>query len=178
MKDRTRWLLGGLALGAGAIGAVNAYWKRKNVLHTHKKPADVWARPGMEVTFRAELMPSRDRNQRTFLVKIRVDVSPNLSVKEQRVQMTYVVAEPCVNCRYTDCALVCPVEAFHLDDDMLVINPETCIDCDACVPECPVEAVFSEANVPAEWTSFTPLNAERALSGLPTITARLDPLCE
>jgi len=68
MKDRTRWLLGGLALGAGAIGAVNAYWKRKNVLHTEKK-VDVWARPGMEVTFRAELMPSRDRNQRTFLVK-------------------------------------------------------------------------------------------------------------
>ena len=64
--------------------------------------------------------------------------------------MTYVVAEPCVNCRYTDCALVCPVEAFHLDDDMLVINPETCIDCDACVPECPVEAVFAEEKVPAE----------------------------
>ena len=62
--------------------------------------------------------------------------------------MTYVVAEPCVNCRYTDCALVCPVEAFHLDDDMLVIHPETCIDCDACVPECPVEAVFAEAAVP------------------------------
>ena len=98
--------------------------------------------------------------------------------KEQRVQMTYVVAEPCVNCRYTDCALVCPVEAFHLDDDMLVINPETCIDCDACVPECPVEAIFSEANVPPDWASFTPLNAERALSGLPTISARLDPLCE
>src|ERR1700704_4990793 len=53
--------------------------------------------------------------------------------------MTYVVAEPCVNCRYTDCAIPCPVEAFHLDDDMLVINPDTCIDCDACVPECPVE---------------------------------------
>ena len=68
MKNRTRWLLGGLALGAGAIGAVNAYWKRKNVL-TEKKAGDVWARPGMEVTFRAELMPSRDRNQRTFLVK-------------------------------------------------------------------------------------------------------------
>src|SRR4026207_1969208 len=68
MKDRTRWLLGGLGLGAGAIGAGHAYWKRKNVLHTEKK-VDVWARPGMEVTFRAELMPSRDRNQRTFLVK-------------------------------------------------------------------------------------------------------------
>lgn len=92
--------------------------------------------------------------------------------------MTYVVAEPCVNCRYTDCALVCPVEAFHLDDDMLHINPETCIDCDACVPECPVEAVFAEANVPPEWAHFTQMNAEKSLSGLPTITARLDPLCE
>jgi ferredoxin len=98
--------------------------------------------------------------------------------KENASRMTYVVAEPCVNCRYTDCALVCPVEAFHLDDDMLHINPETCIDCDACVPECPVEAVFAEANVPPEWAHFTQMNAEKALSGLPTITARLDPLCE
>ena len=69
MKGRTRWLLGGLALGAGAISAVNAYWKRKNVRHPEKKATDVWARPGMPVTFRAELMPSRDRNQRTFMVK-------------------------------------------------------------------------------------------------------------
>jgi len=68
MKNRTRWLLGGLALGAGAIGAVNAYWKRKNVL-TERKAGDVWARPGMPVTFRAEVMPGRDRRERTFLVK-------------------------------------------------------------------------------------------------------------
>ncbi len=68
MKNRTRWLLGGLALGAGAIGAVNAYWKRKNV-QTARKANDVWARPGMPVTFRAELMPGRDRLERTFLVK-------------------------------------------------------------------------------------------------------------
>jgi hypothetical protein len=68
MKNRTRWLLGGLALGAGAIGAVNAYWKRKNV-QTARKASDVWARPGMPVTFRAELMPGRDRLERTFLVK-------------------------------------------------------------------------------------------------------------
>ena len=94
------------------------------------------------------------------------------------ILMTYVVAEPCVNCRYTDCALVCPVEAFHLDDDMLVIHPETCIDCDACVPECPVEAIFPENSVPPDWASFTQINADRALSGLPTITARLDSLCE
>ena len=57
-----------MAIGAGAIGAVNAYWKRKNV-QTEKKVGDVWARPGMQVTFRAELMPGRDRNERTFLVK-------------------------------------------------------------------------------------------------------------
>jgi hypothetical protein len=68
MKNRTRWLLGGLALGAGAIGAVNTYWKRKNV-QTERKAGDVWARPGMPVTFRAELMPGRDRHERTFLVK-------------------------------------------------------------------------------------------------------------
>ena len=68
MKIRTRWLLGGLALGAGAIGAANAYWKRKNV-QTERKAGDVWARPGMQVTFRAELMPGRDRNERTFFVK-------------------------------------------------------------------------------------------------------------
>ena len=67
MKNRTRWLLGGLALGAGAIGAVNAYWKRN--VQTQRKTSDVWARPGMPVTFRAELMPGRDRRERTFLVK-------------------------------------------------------------------------------------------------------------
>ena len=68
MNKRTRWLLGGLALGAGSISAALAYWKRNN-LHVEKKAHDVWARPGMPVTFRAELMPGRDRNQRTFLVK-------------------------------------------------------------------------------------------------------------
>jgi hypothetical protein len=68
MKQRTKWLLGGFAIGAGAIGAAGAYWKKKNLL-AEKKVGDVWARPGMPVTFRAELMPGRDRLQRTFLVK-------------------------------------------------------------------------------------------------------------
>jgi len=68
MRNRTRWLLGGLAIGAGAIGAVSAYWKRKSV-QPEKKVGNVWARPGMAVTFRAELMPGRDRRQRTFVVK-------------------------------------------------------------------------------------------------------------
>ncbi len=68
MKKSTRWLLGGLAIGAGAVGAASAYWKKKNV-PAEKKVIGVWARPGMQVTFRAELMPGRDRQQRTFLVK-------------------------------------------------------------------------------------------------------------
>ena len=67
MTKRTRWLLGGLALGAGSISAA-LRWK-KNIRHMEKKASDVWARPGMEVTFRAEIMPGRDRQQRTFLVK-------------------------------------------------------------------------------------------------------------
>ena len=67
MNKRTRWFLGGLAFGAGAISAAFAYRKRNNV--QLEKKSDVWARPGMPVTFRAELMPGRDRNQRTFLVK-------------------------------------------------------------------------------------------------------------
>ena len=79
MKKRTRWLLGGLAVGAGAIGAVNAYWKKRNV-NSSKKSEDVWARPGMPVIFRAELMPGRDRNQRTFVVK---ELLPNGRVSLQ-----------------------------------------------------------------------------------------------
>jgi ferredoxin len=76
--------------------------------------------------------------------------------------MTYVVTELCVDCKYTDCAAVCPVEAFHELPDRLYINPETCIDCDACVPECPVEAIFSEATLPDEFAEWLALNAEAA----------------
>jgi ferredoxin len=74
--------------------------------------------------------------------------------------MTYIVTEACVDCKYTDCAAVCPVEAFHELPDRLYINPETCIDCDACVPECPVEAIFSDAALPVEYQDWLELNAE------------------
>jgi ferredoxin len=57
---------------------------------------------------------------------------------------------------------VCPVECFYQDEKMLYIDPADCIDCEACVPECPVEAIFAEANVPSQWASFTPLNAEKS----------------
>jgi ferredoxin len=73
--------------------------------------------------------------------------------------MTYVVTEDCVDCKYTDCAAVCPVEAFHELPDRLYINPETCIDCDACVPECPVEAIFADTSLPEQHAEWLPLNA-------------------
>ena len=66
MKNRTRWFLSGLALGAGTISA--ALHRKRNNRSVERKASDVWARPGMQVTFRAELMPGRDRQQRTFLV--------------------------------------------------------------------------------------------------------------
>ena len=76
--------------------------------------------------------------------------------------MTFVITEPCRDCKYTDCVVVCPVECFYEGENMLYIDPVDCIDCEACVPECPVEAIFAEANVPAQWNSFTQLNAEKA----------------
>ncbi len=66
--------------------------------------------------------------------------------------MTHVVAKPCFACKYTDCVVVCPVECFYEGEQMLYIHPDECIDCEACVPECPVDAIFHEDNVPEEWT--------------------------
>jgi ferredoxin len=81
-------------------------------------------------------------------------------LKERNV--AHIVAEPCFDCKYTDCVVVCPVDCFYEGAQMLFIHPEECIDCEACVPECPVEAIFHEDNVPDDWKEFTPLNAEEA----------------
>lgn len=89
--------------------------------------------------------------------------------------MTYVVTQYCVDCRYTDCAEVCPVEAFHQGPRMLYINPETCIDCDACVPACPVEAIYPEDEVPEKWERFTQINADEC-ENYPVIDDKIDPL--
>ena len=88
--------------------------------------------------------------------------------------MTYVVCEPCNDCKYTDCVVVCPTECFFQDDHMLYINPDECIDCGACVPECPVEAIFRESDVPSQWRHYVELNAERARAGS-HITERQEP---
>lgn len=84
--------------------------------------------------------------------------------------MTYVVTESCIRCKYTDCVEVCPVDCFREGPNMLAIDPETCIDCAVCVPTCPVNAIFAEADVPPEQKIFTGLNAELARRW-PPITA-------
>jgi len=89
--------------------------------------------------------------------------------------MTHVVCEPCFDCKYTDCVVVCPVECFYEGERILYIHPDECIDCEACVPECPVEAIFFDDNVPAEWQSFTALNAEMSAQ-CPAITEKKEPL--
>ena len=76
--------------------------------------------------------------------------------------MTYVIAEPCVDVMDKACVDVCPVDCIHGDegDKMLYIDPEECIDCGACEPECPVEAIFAEEDVPEEWQNYTKINAD------------------
>lgn len=91
--------------------------------------------------------------------------------------MAYVVTQPCFGCKYTDCVVVCPCDSFHEGDQMLYINPESCIDCDACVPECPVEAIFYEENVPDQWEGFIALNAEMAPKS-PNIVCKKAPLAK
>ena len=72
--------------------------------------------------------------------------------------MPHVVVEPCVRCKYTDCVSVCPVDCFREGENFLVIDPDECIDCGACIPECPVEAIFEEDDVPDKWAEYIELN--------------------
>lgn len=74
--------------------------------------------------------------------------------------MTFIVTESCIKCKYTDCVEVCPVDCFHEGPNFLVIDPDECIDCTLCEPECPVEAIYSEDELPADQEHFLELNAE------------------
>jgi len=74
--------------------------------------------------------------------------------------MTYVVTENCIKCKFTDCVDVCPVDCFHEGPNFLVIDPEECIDCTLCVPECPADAIYADDELPEEMEHFTELNAE------------------
>jgi ferredoxin len=73
--------------------------------------------------------------------------------------MTFVVTEACIRCKYTQCVDVCPVDAFCEGPNFLVIDPDECIDCAVCVPECPVNAIYAAEDVPGDQQDFLPLNA-------------------
>ncbi len=74
--------------------------------------------------------------------------------------MAYVVTDPCIKCKYTDCVEVCPVNCFYEGANFLVIHPDECIDCGACEPVCPTKAIFPETEVPAGMQEYIALNAD------------------
>ena len=88
--------------------------------------------------------------------------------------MTFVVGEDCIKCKHTDCVEVFPVDFFYEGPNFLVIHPDECIDCALCEPECPVDAIFSEDELPADQEEFLQLNTELA-EIWPNITERKEP---
>ena len=74
--------------------------------------------------------------------------------------MPHIVTSPCVDHKYQECVAVCPVEAFREAETYLVIDPDECIDCGACVPECPVDAIYDEDELPEEWSKYIEINKE------------------
>ena len=76
--------------------------------------------------------------------------------------MTFVVVDNCIKCKYTDCVEVCPVDCFREGANMLVIDPDECIDCNLCVPECPVDAIYAEDDLPGDKKEFLDLNKKLA----------------
>ncbi|PYJ06868.1 MAG: ferredoxin [Verrucomicrobia bacterium] len=94
--------------------------------------------------------------------------------------MAHVVTSKCVKCKFTDCVEVCPVACFYELDDQLLIHPEDCIDCTACVAECPVEAIYAEGDVPGEFQKDIEFNANESHrvkdGGQAAIVKKKDPL--
>ena len=91
--------------------------------------------------------------------------------------MAFVVTSRCFGCKYTDCVVVCPTEAFREGEQMLYIDPIACIDCGACIPECPVEAIYAQEDVPEDQREFIALNVEMAAK-CPPIVEKRTPLAE
>lgn len=111
--------------------------------------------------------------------KLRAGSSPapgtsRCSIKGNRTEMTFVITEKCIRCKYTDCVEVCPVDCFYEGPNMLAINPDECIDCGLCEPECPVNAIYAEDDLPENYKVFTELNAELSATW-PNITHKKAP---
>jgi ferredoxin len=87
--------------------------------------------------------------------------------------MAYVVAEPCIKCKYADCVEVCPVDCFYEGPNFLVIHPDECIDCGACEPACPTTAIFEVSGLPEKWKEYVQLNADLSKTW-PNISAKKD----
>ena len=91
--------------------------------------------------------------------------------------MTYVVTEDCILCKHTDCVEVCPVDCFYEGPNFLVIDPEECIDCSLCEPECPIDAIYAEDDLPDDQVQFLELNRELC-QVWPVITVQKPPLAD
>ena len=91
--------------------------------------------------------------------------------------MTYIVNDKCIGCKHTTCVSVCPVDCFYEGENFLVINPDECIDCGLCEPECPVDAIFSEDELPPDQIPFIEIN-ERLSQEWPNISEKKDALPE
>ncbi|AEK57568.1 MULTISPECIES: ferredoxin FdxA [Acidithiobacillus] len=89
--------------------------------------------------------------------------------------MTYVVTESCIKCKYTDCVDVCPVDCFREGPNFLVIDPDECIDCTLCEPECPAEAIFRDDDLPEGQEEFLEINARLAKTWPPIIQKKAAP---
>lgn len=111
--------------------------------------------------------------RQSLIAKIKKRPSTSALLKSRKAAMPFVVTENCIKCKYTDCVEVCPVDCFHAGPNFLVIDPEECIDCTLCEPECPAVAIYPEDDVPAGQEAFIALNAELA-KAWPVLTERID----
>lgn len=91
--------------------------------------------------------------------------------------MAFVVTENCIKCKFTDCVEVCPVDCFYEGPNFIAINPDECIDCALCEPECPSKAIFSEDDLPEQFKNFKELNKELAETW-PNLTRKKEPLTD